>query len=104
MSKTALWMIRRLSCEELQQRLDDLGEGRVVAQEGGAQPVHAERLLGHVALGIEVAVEGAAGRQMVDQLQGRHLHQAVALLRVEAGGLGVQDDLAQHARTPALRS
>jgi hypothetical protein len=33
---------------------------------------------------------------MVDQLDGRDLDQAVALIGVEAGGFGVEDDLAQH--------
>ena len=53
------------------------------------------------ALRIDVAVEDAAGREAVDQLDAADLDDAV-LARIEAGGFGVEDDLA-HRITPRLR-
>ena len=43
-------------------------------------------------------MEVVAGRQVVEKLHRADLDDAVALGRVEAGGLGVEDDLAGHAR------
>ena len=45
--------------------------------------------------GIDVDVEGAAGREAVDQLDAADLDDAV-LARIEAGGFGVEDDLAHR--------
>ena len=65
--------------------------------------VHFGRAEVDLALGVEVAVHVAAGRPPVDELERRELDDAVALLRVEAGGLGVEDDLA-HAGIGDRRS
>src|SRR5262249_46315366 len=50
------------------------------------------------ALGIAEQVERAAGGQQVLDLHAADFDQPVALPRVEAGGLGVEDDLAGHRR------
>ena len=52
--------------------------------------------LRHVAFRIEVAVERPAGRKAVDQLDAADLDQPVALDGVEAGGFGVEHDLAHR--------
>ena len=49
------------------------------------------------ALGIDVAVEHTAGRHVVHQLDAGDLDDAMAVVGIEAGGLGVEHDLA-HAR------
>src|SRR5262249_18426305 len=46
--------------------------------------------------GVEIALEAPTCRQMVDQLDRRKLHQPV-LGGIEAGGLGIDDDLARHS-------
>ena len=82
--------------QEREKILDHLGEPRLLAEEGSGQAVHQLRIGRHVALGVEVAVEEAAGRQVVDQLDRADLDQPVAVARLEPGGLGVDHDLA-HA-------
>ena len=72
-----------------------LGEARLVAQELGGQAVHLERLVWHLALGIQMAVPHPAGRDAVEQLDAADLDDAVAVERVEPGRLGVEHDLAQ---------
>ncbi len=69
------------------------GEDRFIAEELGAETVNLERSLRHVALGIDILVIGAAGRQVVEQLNGTDLDNTVALFRVETGGFGVENDL-----------
>ena len=47
-------------------------------------------------LRVDEAVKRPAGRQQVLDLDAADLDQPVARLRVEAGGFGVQNDLARH--------
>jgi hypothetical protein len=54
--------------------------------------VHRDRVGWHVALGVEIAVKRAAGRRVVDQLDGANLDDAMTAQSVEAGRLGVDDD------------
>ena len=62
--------------------------------EFGGQPVDGGGLRRHVALRVEIDVEGGAARNAVDQLDAAELDQAMALARIEAGGFGIEDDLA----------
>ena len=73
------------------------GEDRLVGEEGGGQAVDPHRLVGHLALRVDVGVEGAAGRHVVDELDRAELDDAVAAVRVEPGGLGVEHDLTHRA-------
>ena len=82
--------------EEGQEFAHDVGEGRLVGQERVGQAVDVERALGDGALRVAVAVEGPARRDVVEELHRADLDQPVAPLRLGAGGLGVEDDLAQH--------
>ena len=75
-------------------------EDRLVGEEGGGQAVDLDGLGRHVALRVDVAVEAAPGRHVVDELDRPDLDDAVAGVRVEAGGLGVEDDLT-HAAAPS---
>src|SRR5690606_7785252 len=56
-----------------------------------------------IPLRIEVAVEMAAGRPPLDQLDAADLDDPVALGDLQARGLGVEDDLAQGAHGRPLR-
>ena len=72
-----------------------LGEARLVAQELERQPVHLERGIGHIALGIEMAMPSPAGGDAVDQLDAADLDDAVTVERIEPRGLGIEHDLSQ---------
>src|SRR5215471_12293671 len=82
---------RRIA-DEGEQVVGDLGEQRLVGEELGRQPVYRESLGRHVALRIEIAMEGLTRRDPVEQLDATDLDQAVAAERVETGGLGIEHD------------
>ena len=73
-----------------------VAENTPYGEERVAQAMDAKRLLEHRALGVDVALEPPSGRQVIDQLDRGELDQPV-LGGVEAGGLGVDDDLAHQA-------
>ena len=75
---------QRRIADEGEQLLADVGEQRLVLEELGREPVHLERAVRHVALGIEIAVKHLAGRKAIDQLDAADLHQPVALIGIEA--------------------
>lgn len=54
-------------------------------------------LHGHVAFRVDIGVEGPPCGQEVLDFQGGQFDEAMAQVRLEAGGLGVQDDLAGHS-------
>ena len=99
MSKPALWITRRASPTKAANSAATRGEDRLVGEEGGAQAVHVDGVLRHVALGIDVGVEGAPRRHVVDELDRADLDDPVAGVRIETGGFGVEDDLT-HAFAP----
>ena len=84
---------RRLA-EEFDQLLHLVREQRFVLEEVDAEPVHLEGGLRHVAFRIEIAMERLAGWKAVDQLDTADLDHPIALQRIEAGGFGVEHDLA----------
>ena len=55
--------------------------------------VDANGVLGNVALGVDQVMEDAAGRGLVDDLDGADFEQPMALRRIEAGRFGVEHDL-----------
>jgi hypothetical protein len=57
----------------------------------------------HGALRAQVAVKRAAGRRAVDQFDGANLDDAVAVQRIKAGGLGVDNNLT-HGAAECLRA
>ena len=97
MSKAALWATRWASPMKSRKPSATSAKRGLSRRNSVGQAVHRDRALRHVALGIDVDVEGAAGRQVVHQLDAADLDQPVAAQRVEPGRLGVEDDLAHHA-------
>ena len=87
---------QRRIADEAQEIVSHILEERLVLQEVHGQAVHGDGVGMDVALGIEVAVELAAGGNAVDDLDAAEFDQAVAAGGVEAGGFGVEHDLAQH--------
>ncbi len=69
-------------------------EKRLVRQKGAGQAVDFGRGFRHVALGIEVPMPVSAGRDVVDQLDAGQLDDAVVVLGVEPGRLGVENKFA----------
>jgi hypothetical protein len=54
--------------------------------------VHLERLARHAAFGVDVLVIGAAGGQVVEQLDRADFDDAVAFGGLKPGGFGVEND------------
>src|SRR5690606_11206588 len=82
--------------DESEELLGDVGELRLAGQEFAGQAGDFLRARLEVALGIQVALEGAAGGPALDHFHAADLDHAVALLPGKTGGFGVEDDLA-HA-------
>jgi hypothetical protein len=55
--------------------------------------VHALGFDGHVAFGIEIGLEGAAGGEVIDEFDAADLDDAVAVARLEPCRFRVEDDL-----------
>ena len=71
---------QRRVADENQEIVDDVGKARLVLQERRRQPVDGEGFRRHLALRVEIAVEGRAGRDPVEQLDAAELDQAMALV------------------------
>jgi hypothetical protein len=82
--------------DEFEELLDMRGERRMRRQELGREPVHRIGVLRHIALGIDVAMEDAAGRHVIDELDAADLDDAMPVIGIESRRLGVEHDLA-HA-------
>ena len=83
--------------DEGEKLVDHGGEDRLVGERGGRMAVDAERLLRHVAFGIDQHVKDGAGGDLVDDLHCADFDQPIALRWVEAGRLGVEDDLTHRS-------
>ena len=70
--------------EEGDEFLGDLGEARLVLEEGVVEAVHAGGLDRHRPLRVEIGVEVPARRDVVDELDGADLDDAVAVERRRA--------------------
>src|SRR5690606_18460878 len=81
--------------DELDELVRDLGEPGLVGQELQGQPGDFLRAGLELALGIDVTVEGAPRRAALDELDATDLDDAVVLAPFQAGGVGVEDDVAQ---------
>ena len=88
---------QRRIADEFHERRRDLTKLRLVAQLLHRNPVDGLRIRMNVAiLGMDVYVEGVAGRNAIDQFDTSDFDDAVPAAGVEARGLGVEHDLAQH--------
>lgn len=79
--------------DESEEVCRDGGEDRLVGQEVAAEPMNGKSLGRHVALRVDIGVKDAARRHMVEKLDRADLDDTVALHRIEAGGLGIENDL-----------
>jgi hypothetical protein len=81
--------------DEGQEFADDLREQRLVGEEFIGQAVYFGRTAVHFALRIEVTMEDPTAGSALDQFDAADFDDAMAA-RVEAGGFGVEQDLAHH--------
>jgi hypothetical protein len=63
--------------DEFEKLFDDMGKQRLVGQELAGQTVHGEGFGRHVALGIDMAVKGLAGRHAVENLDAADFDQPI---------------------------
>src|SRR5512140_3521943 len=94
---------QRRIADEGEKIVDDLDETLVALEEIARQPVNGEGLGRHLALRIEIGVEGRAGRNPVKQFDAADFDQAVALVGIQPGGFGVEDDFA-HLGSPGRQN
>ncbi len=97
-SNGALWMISSAPAMNSTQLVEDVGEARLAAQELGREAVHLHGTRVDRAVRAQVTVELPARAPPVHELDRADLDDAVAELRLEAGGFGVEDDLAHGGR------
>ena len=90
-----------VAADEFQHLVDNRREGRMLREEFGGEAVHLFRLGRDVALGIDVAMEGAPGRQVIEQLDAGDFDDAVAVRRIETGGFRIENDLAHDVQCAA---
>jgi hypothetical protein len=62
--------------------------------------MHRESLFGHVAFGVDVTVEFAASRDVMDKLDAGDLYDAMAFAWIQTGRFGVEHDFAQLVSAP----
>ena len=86
------------AARELQELGCDIGEFRLALEVVPGLAMHHGGARVYLALGVDVELDRAAGRAPVDDFDPRNFDDPVALLRVEAGGFRVEDDLAHQRR------
>ena len=91
--ETRIMRDQRRIAEEIEQFLRPRREQWLVGQKGFGQAVHPLRLGGHVALGVEIAVKGGAGRHPVHHFDASDFHQPIAGFGVQTSGFGVENNL-----------
>ena len=89
--------------DEREKFLGDLGELRLARQKFRRKPMNAERLLRHVALGIEIEVKCLPGRNRIQDFDTADLDDPMAGRRIEAGGFRIEDDLTHDVLPSRVR-
>ena len=97
MSNAALWMMTSAPRTNSSSSSAIGREERLVGEELVRQAVDAIRVLAVAPLRVDVEVQRPTGEPAVHQLDAADLDDAVARFGAEAGGLGVEEDLA-HAQ------
>ena len=80
--------------EKCEKTVGDLRKTGFAGKFRGVNAVNLHRLRRHVAFGIDIFVEGDAGRDAVDHLDATDLDDAMPLGGVQPRGLGIDHDLA----------
>ena len=88
--------------DELAQLLEDLGKARLPAQEFARESMHLQRARVDLTVGTKVAVELSPRPAAIDDLDRTDFDDPVPEFRLEARGLGVEDDLAHGGEVSAV--
>jgi hypothetical protein len=94
---------QRRVAEKGKEVIGDGGEHRLVGEELGGQAVHLLCLLRHLALRIDIAVEGLTGRHPIEDLDAADLDEPIAAQRIESGRFGVENNFAHGTRCRNLK-
>src|SRR6266536_408712 len=89
---------------EIEELGDDVAEFRLAAQVVPRLAMDFGRAEVDVALRVDEELDHAAGRAAVDDLEAGQLDDPMALQRIEAGRLGVEDDLTHFSYQPSAVS
>ena len=87
--------------DKREELVDDDAKRRLASEEFRGYSVNRERILRHLAVGIDVSMKFTAGWDMMDQLDAGDFNETMAFSGVEARGFGIEYDLAHH-RLPDL--
>ena len=93
MSKLALWMTSGASPRNSSNSSATWAKSGLSARNSRGQPMHALGFDGHVAFGIEIELQRAAGGEMIHQLDTADFDDAVTVAGLKAGRFGVENDL-----------
>jgi len=88
-------IVRNQRCitQEFEQFVRRFGKARLGGQEGGTKAVDPLGLDRHIAIRVEIGVEGAARFDPPDHFDTADFHHAVPCLGIESGGFGVENNL-----------
>lgn len=82
--------------DEFEQLGSPFGKSWLVSQKGIRKSMHGFRFRGHRSFGIEIGVESASRRHAVHHFDATYLHHPVSARGIQAGRLGVENDLTHH--------
>ena len=83
---------QRVRPDECEKFIQNGGKQRLPSEKLSGQAMNGESIHRHVALGIDVAVKPASGRDMVNEFDACDLDNAMAFAWIQAGRFGVQND------------
>jgi len=83
--------------DESKKVVDNRREQRLAGQKLARQAMHAKRLLGHVALRIEVYVKGLSRRDCIVNLDTTDFDDSIALQRIEPGRFRIEYNFTHQA-------
>ena len=86
---------QRRIAQKFQKFFHNLGEQRLVGQEFAGQAMHPLGFNGNVAFGVQIELQGAAGGEMVQQLDTADFHDPVAVARLKPCRFRIEDDFTQ---------
>ena len=98
-SKSALWATIESSPMNRRKSVDDVPESRLIGHHLVRYSVDPEGRIRNVPLRIDVSMKIIRRHRSVEELYRRNLDDPVAVFRIQPSCLGVQYDLALHARS-----
>ena len=82
--------------EKVEHGVGDVGEQRLALEQLEGNAVNARRVIGNVTLGMDIFVKGAAGGDVIIELEAADLDHPVAGFWIEPGGLSIKHDFSHR--------